>query len=109
VRLGPWLLLFLLLSTPAFASDGSGGRSFQMRTLVAPSRPGEVPPLELHASAGLTTLVLLGSPWKAGAVEFPDEGGRVRLVRLDDGSLVVALTRNVSPPPSRAGSRSGNC
>jgi Protein of unknown function (DUF2381) len=82
---------------PAFARDGSGGRSLRMRTLVAPSRPGEVPPLELHASAGLTTLVWFGSPWKAGAVECTDNGGRVQLVHLDDGSLVIALTRNLTP------------
>ncbi|PTL81343.1 DUF2381 family protein [Vitiosangium sp. GDMCC 1.1324] len=97
MRPGPWLLLSLLLSTLAVARNGSGGRSFQIRTLVAPSRPGEVPPLELHASAGLTTLVLFGSPLKSGAVELLEGSGSVQLVRLDDGSLVVALSRDLAP------------
>lgn len=97
MRPGPWLLLLLLLSTPAVARDGSGGRSFQMRTLVAPSRPGAVPPLELHASAGLTSLVSFSSPLKAGAVELTENGGRIQLVRLGDGSLVIALTRDLAP------------
>ncbi|MFY0572539.1 DUF2381 family protein [Archangium lansingense] len=95
MRPGPCLLLLLLLSTSAAARDGSSGRALQLRTLVAPFRPGEVPPLELRASAGLTTLVQFD--FQAGAVELTEEGGLVQLARLGDGSLVVALTRNLAP------------
>ncbi|MCY1083073.1 DUF2381 family protein [Archangium lansingense] len=97
MRPGPCLLLLLLLSTSAAARDGSSGRALQLRTLVAPSRPGEVPPLELRASAGLTTLVQFDSSLQAGAVELTEQGGLVQLARLGDGSLVVALTRNLAP------------
>jgi len=97
VRPGPCLLLLLLLSTPAAARDGSGGRAFQLRTLVAPARPAGVPPLEIHASAGLTTLVEFDSSLDAGAVALAREGGPLQLARLGDGSLVVALTRNLAP------------
>ncbi len=97
MRPGPCLLLLLLLSTPAVARDGSGGRAFQLRTLVAPAQPAGVPPLEIHASAGLTTLVEFDSSLAAGAVALVREGGPIQLARLGDGSLVVALTRNLAP------------
>ncbi|MGZ3459754.1 MAG: DUF2381 family protein [Archangium sp.] len=94
---GPWLLLSLLLSLPAAARDGSSVRSLQLRTLVAPARPAEVPPLELHVTAGLSTLVQLGASLKAGAVALAEDGGCIQLARLSDGSLVVAPTRNLAP------------
>lgn len=96
MRPGPCLLLLLLLSTSAAARDGSSGRAFQSRTLVAPDRPAEVPPLELHASAGLSTLVQFDASLNAGAVKLTEDGGHVQLARLSDDSLVVVLTRNLA-------------
>ncbi len=98
MRPGPcFLLLLLLLSAPAAAWAGPGGTSFQRRTLVAPSRPGEVPPLELHVTEGLPTRVQLADPLLPGAVELPEDRRGIQLVRLEDGSLVFAPTRNLAP------------
>ena len=97
MRPGPCFLLLLLLSAPAAAWAGPGGTSFQRRTLVAPSRPGEVPPLELHVTEGLPTRVQLAAPLTPGAVEFPEDRRGIQLVRLEDGSLVFAPTRNLAP------------
>lgn len=96
MRPGPWFVL-LLLSAPAAAWAGAGGTSFQRRTLVAPSRPGEVPPLELHVTEGLPTRVQLAAPLTPGAVELPEHRRGIQLVRLEDGSLVFAPTRDLAP------------
>jgi len=94
VRPGPWFLLLLFVPVAAWA--GSGGPSFQRRTLVAPSRPSEVPPLELHVTEGPPTRLQLEAPLTPGAVELPEDRRGIQLVRLDDGSLVFALTRDLA-------------
>ena len=99
MRPGSWLLLSLLLSTSATASarDGSGGPALQRRTLVLPSRPGQMPPLELHVAAGVATLVEFGMPLPPEApVPSPDDG-RIQLVRMGDSSLVVVPTTDLAP------------
>ena len=96
MRPGSWLLLFLLLSTSAAALDGSGGRALQERTLVAPIRPGEVPPLELHVASGVATLVQFEAPLKPGALTLPVGERRIQLASMSGDSLVVTLIAHLA-------------
>jgi hypothetical protein len=97
VRPGPWLLLSFLLSTSAVARNGAGAPALQRRTLVLPSRPGQVPPLELHVATGVATLVHFDSPPSPEALDLLPDDGRLQLARMDDGSLILVLTRNLAP------------
>ncbi|WP_395807526.1 DUF2381 family protein [Archangium minus] len=97
MRPGPWLLLpSLLLSTLASAQDPPGGQVLQWRTLVAPARPDEVPPLELHIRAGVATLARFEAPLRLGAMRLPAHEERIQLVRTNDGALVVISTTNLA-------------
>ena len=97
MRPGPWLLLFLLLSTSAAAREGAGAPVLQRRTLVLPSQPGRVPPLELHVAAGVATLVSFDSPPSPEALEPFRGDAPVQLVRLVDGSLILVPSRHLAP------------
>lgn len=98
MRPGPWLLLlFLLLSTSAAAREGAGTPALQRRTLVLPSQPGRVPPLELHVAAGVATLVSFDSPPSPEALEPSRDGAPVQLVRMADGSLILVPSRHLAP------------
>jgi hypothetical protein len=66
------------------------------RTLVLPSRPGRVPPLELSVAAGVATLVRFEVPLTR-APEFPPDEGRIQLVFLDDGAWVLVPTVDLAP------------
>jgi len=96
VRPGPWLLLFLLLSTSAAAREGAGAPVLQRRTLVLPSQPGRVPPLELHVAAGVATLMSFDSPPSPEALEPFQDDAPVQLVRLVDGSLILVPSRHLA-------------
>lgn len=92
----PWFLLpWLLLSLPASA-EGTGGQVLQRRTLVAPARPGEVPPLELHVATGVATLVQLGAPLKRGALKLPEGTEHIQHGPMGEDALVLLPTRNLS-------------
>lgn len=97
MRPGPWLLLSVLLSTPATARDVSGEPALQRRTLVAPSRPAQVPPLELHVAAGVATLVRCEALRPPLVPVLLREDGRIQLAPLGDGSWVLVLTANLAP------------
>lgn len=108
MRPAPWLLLSLLLSSPAAAREAAGAPALQRRTLVVPSRPDRVPPLELHLAAGVATLVYLDLSPEALEPSWKD--ARVQVARMADGSLIFVLTRNLAPGeqvllsvPTRAG------
>jgi len=69
----------------------------QRRTLVLPSQPGRVPPLELHVAAGVATLVSFDSPPSPEALEPFRGDAPVQLVRLVDGSLILVPSRHLAP------------
>ncbi|QRK08405.1 DUF2381 family protein [Archangium violaceum] len=97
MRPGPWLLLLsLLLSTLASAQDPPNEQAFQWRTLVAPARPDEVPPLELHIRAGVATLVRFEAPLRLGAMRHPAHEERIQLVRMNDETLIIISTTNLA-------------
>jgi hypothetical protein len=87
--------LSLLLSSSAVAREAAGASALQRRTLVLPSRPGRVPPLELHVAAGVATLVHFDPPPEALEPSWKD--ARVQLARMADGSLILVPTRNLAP------------
>lgn len=90
MRSGSWLLfLSLLLSAPAAARPPPGGLSLHRRTLVAPARPGEVPPLSLHVAAGVPTLLLLEAPLPPSTPRLPAGEARIQLVALSPGSWLL--------------------
>ncbi|MCY1083717.1 DUF2381 family protein [Archangium lansingense] len=96
MRSGSWLLcLSLLLSTPAAARQPSGGPSLRQRTLVAPARPGEVPPLVLHVAAGVPTLLQLEAPLPPSTLRLPVDEARIRLVALGPGSWLLLLATSL--------------
>jgi len=97
VRPGPWLLLSLLLSTVAVARGGSSGPALQRRTLVPPSRPEQVPPLELHVAAGVVTHVRVETLPPPLVPVLAPHGGRIQLVQLDDGSLLLVSSSDLAP------------
>ncbi|HEX5750887.1 MAG TPA: DUF2381 family protein [Archangium sp.] len=90
MRSGSWLLLLLLLvSAPVAARQPAGGPSLRARTLVAPARPGEVPPLALHVAAGVPTLLQLEAPLPPSTPRLPVGEARIRLVPLSPGSWLL--------------------
>lgn len=97
MRPGPWILLpSLLLSTLASAREQPDEQAFQWRTLVAPARPDEVPPLELHIRSGVATLARFEAPLQLGATRLPAREERIQLVRMNDETLVVVTTTNLA-------------
>lgn len=60
---------------------------------MGPSRPGEVPPLELHVAMNVATLVQLEAPLRPGAIKLPEHEERIRLGPASDDSVVILLTR----------------
>ncbi len=94
---GPWLLLFLLLSTVAAARGGSSAPALQRRALVQPSRPEQVPPLELHVAAGVVTHVRVETLPPPLVPVLAPHGGRIQLVQLDDGSLLLVSSTDLAP------------
>lgn len=97
MRPGAWFLLPVLLSLPATASARAGGPELQRRTLLLPSRPGQVPPLELHVAAGVPTLVLFDAPARPEAPVLVPEQERIQLRRLEEGSVLLVPTRDLAP------------
>lgn len=97
MRPGAWFLLPVLLSLPAAASSRAGGPALQRRTLVLPSRPGQVPPLELHVAAGVPTLVLFDVLPRPEAPVLESEQERIQLHRLEDGSVVLVPLEDLAP------------
>lgn len=96
MRSGSWfLLLSLLLSAPAAARQSSGGPSLHRRTLVAPARPGEVPPLTLHVAAGVPTLLELEAPLSLSPPSLPPGETRVRLARVGPGSWLILVSASL--------------
>lgn len=89
MRSGSW---FLLLSAPAAAS----GPSLRVRTLVAPARPGEVPPLALHVAPGVPTLLELEAPLPPSAPRLPVDETRFRLVQVGPGSWLLLATTSLA-------------
>ncbi|HZI08692.1 MAG TPA: DUF2381 family protein, partial [Archangium sp.] len=97
VRPGAWFLLPVLLSLPATASTRAGGPALQRRTLVLSSRPGQVPPLELHVAAGVPTLMLFDAPPLPEVPMLVPEQERLQLRRLEDGSVLLIPTEDLAP------------
>jgi len=97
VRSGYWLLLLsLLVSAPALARQPPGGPSLRTRTLVAPARPGEVPPLALHVAVGVPTLLQFEAPLPPSAPRLPVDEARIRLVALGPGSWLLLLSTSLA-------------
>ena len=93
----PWFLLpWLLLSLPAAAQEGAHGQVLQRRTLVAPARPGEVPPLELHVATGVATLVQFEAPLKRGPLKLPEGTEHIQHGPMGEDALVILPTRNLT-------------
>lgn len=92
-----WLLLpWLLISLPAAAQERAAGQVLQRRTLVAPARPGEVPPLELHVAPGVATLIQLGAPLRREALKLPEGTEHIQLGPMGEDSLVILPARNLT-------------
>jgi uncharacterized protein DUF2381 len=69
----------------------------QRRTLVLPSRPGQVPPPELYVAAGVPTLVLFDAPPRPEDPVLVREEGRIQLGRMGDGSVLLVPTGDLAP------------
>lgn len=69
----------------------------QRRTLVLPSRPGQVTPLELHVAAGVATLVLFDAPPRPETPVLVPEQGPIQLGRMGDGSVLLVPTKDLGP------------
>ena len=69
----------------------------QRRTLVVPSRPGQVPPLELRVAAGVPTLVVFDAPPRAESPVLAPEQERFHFRRLEDGSVLLIPTEDLAP------------
>jgi Protein of unknown function (DUF2381) len=96
VRSGSWLLfLSLLLATPATARPPPGGPSLHQRTLVAPARPGVVPPLVLHVAPGVPTLLQLETPLPPSTPRLPLDEARIRLVLVGPGAWLLLATTSL--------------
>ncbi|WP_073559692.1 DUF2381 family protein [Archangium sp. Cb G35] len=90
MRSGSWLLILsLLASAPAAARQSAGGPLLRARTLVAPARSGEVPPLALHVTAGVPTLLQLEAPLPPSTPSLPVDEARIQLVPLSPGSWLI--------------------
>lgn len=86
---GLWFLPAVLLSTAAVAGPPRAtSRALLRRTLVLPSRPGQVPPVELYVAAGMATLVRFAVPLTR-ALELAPDDGRIQRVLLEDGTWVL--------------------
>ncbi|PTL83315.1 DUF2381 family protein [Vitiosangium sp. GDMCC 1.1324] len=96
MRPGVWFLLPFLLSLSASAWGGVGGPALQRRTLVVPSRPRQVPPLELHVAVGVATLVRFEVSSQPEALEPERDGGPVVFARMEDGSWVFVPSRDLA-------------
>jgi hypothetical protein len=97
VRRGLWLLPAVVLSTSAVAGPPRAtSPSLLRRTLVRPSSPGRVPPLELSVAAGVATLVRFETPLTRAPELAPDDG-RIQRVLLEDGAWVLVPTVDLNP------------
>jgi hypothetical protein len=56
---------------------------------VAPSQPGEVPPLALHVASGVPTLVQLEAPLTPGTPRLPEGEARIQLLPAGGGAWVL--------------------
>ena len=97
MRSGSWLLILsLLLSAPAIARQPPREPSLRTRTLVAPARPGEVPPLALHVAVGVPTLLQFQAPLPPSTPRLPVDEARIRLVALGPGSWLLLLSTSLA-------------
>ncbi|HYO55990.1 DUF2381 family protein [Archangium sp.] len=96
MRPGAWFFLLVLLSLSATAWAGVGGPVLQRRTLMIPSRPMQVPPLELHMAAGVATLVRFEAPLRPEVPEAMREGGLVAFVHMGEGAWVFVPSRDLT-------------
>ncbi|WNG23089.1 DUF2381 family protein [Cystobacter fuscus] len=97
VRPGAWLLLSILASPPASAWDEAGGAVLQRRTLVRPSNPGRVPPLELHVAVGVATLVSFAECLRPEVLDSGRGHSSLRLIDVGGGSLIFAPSADLAP------------
>ncbi|WNG13675.1 DUF2381 family protein [Cystobacter fuscus] len=97
VRPGAWLLLSILAAPPASAWDEAGGAVLQRRTLVRPSNPGRVPPLELHVAVGVATLVSFAECARPEVLDFEQGHPSLRLIDMGGGSLILSPSAELAP------------
>ncbi|MFY0583082.1 DUF2381 family protein [Cystobacter fuscus] len=97
VRPGAWLLLSILTSPPASAWDEAGGAVLQRRTLVRPSNPGRVPPLELHVAVGVATLVSFAECSRPEVQDFEPGHPSLHVLDVGGGSLILAPSADLAP------------
>ncbi|HEX8539911.1 MAG TPA: DUF2381 family protein [Cystobacter sp.] len=97
MRPGAWLLLSILASPPASAWDEAGGAVLQRRTLVRPSNPGRVPPLELRVAAGVATLVSFAECSRPEVLGFEQGHPSLRLIDVGGGSLILSPSADLAP------------
>lgn len=97
MRRGVWLLPAVLLSTSAIAGPSRAtSPALLRRTLVLPSRPGRVPPVELYVAAGMATLLRFALPLTR-APEFAPDDERIQRVLLEDGTWVLVPAVDLAP------------
>ncbi|WP_081713864.1 DUF2381 family protein [Cystobacter fuscus] len=97
VRPGAWLLLSILAAPPASAWEEAGGAVLQRRTLVHPSNPGRVPPLELHVAVGVATLVSFAECSRPEVLDFERGHPSLRVLDVGGGSLILSPSADLAP------------
>ncbi|ATB35093.1 hypothetical protein CYFUS_000505 [Cystobacter fuscus] len=69
----------------------------QRRTLVHPSSPERVPPLELHVAAGVATLVSFAGCSRPEVLEFGQGHPSLRLIDMSGGALILSPSADLAP------------
>lgn len=69
----------------------------QRRTLVHPSNPGRVPPLEVRVAAGVATLVSFAECSRPEVLDFEQAHPSLRLIDVGAGSLILAPSADLAP------------
>ncbi|EPX59777.1 hypothetical protein D187_002521 [Cystobacter fuscus DSM 2262] len=69
----------------------------QRRTLVHPSNPGRVPPLELHVAVGVATLVSFAECSRPEVLDFERGHPSLRVLDVGGGSLILSPSADLAP------------
>jgi uncharacterized protein DUF2381 len=69
----------------------------QRRTLVHPSNPGRVPPLELHVAVGVATLVSFAECSRPEILDFEQGHPSLRVLDAGGGALILSPSADLAP------------
>ena len=98
MRSCPWLLLLsLVLSVRALAQEISSPFSTRERILVAPARPGEVPPMKVHVAGNVPTLLRFDTHLTPNTPGPSMDETRIRLIPVEEGTFILLPSSDVPP------------